>query len=55
MAALLDRLTGGRGAKMFLFKTFPSFTSFEKPPAATGHMLTQPWHRLGHPEFHLNQ
>jgi protein involved in plasmid replication-relaxation len=55
MMALLDRLTGGHGAKMFLFKTFPSFTSFEKPPAATGHMLTLPWQRVGHPEFHLNQ
>jgi hypothetical protein len=55
MMALLDRLSGGKGAKMFLFKTFPSFTSFEKPPPATGHMLTQPWKRVGHPELHLNQ
>jgi hypothetical protein len=55
MMALLDRLTGGRGAKMFLFKTFPSFTSFEKPLPATGHMLTLPWKRVGYPEFHLNQ
>jgi hypothetical protein len=27
MMELLDRLSGGRGSKMFLFKTFPSFTS----------------------------
>jgi Replication-relaxation len=55
MMALLDRLTGGQGAKMFLFKIFPSFTSFEKPSASTGHMLTQPWQRVGHPQFHLDQ
>jgi len=47
MMALLHRLTGGHGAKMFLFKTFPALTSFEKPPAATGHMLTEPWQRIG--------
>jgi hypothetical protein len=53
MMALLNRLTGGHGAKMFLFKTFPSFTSFEKPPAATGHMLTQSWQRVGHSPLQL--
>jgi Replication-relaxation len=55
MMTLLDRLTAGHGAKMFLFRTFPGFTSFEKPPASTGHMLTQPWQRIGYPEFYLNQ
>jgi hypothetical protein len=55
MVALLDRLTGGRGSKMFLFKTFPSFASPEKPPAANGHMLTEPWHRAGFPPFCLDR
>ena len=34
MMDLLDRMTAGRGSKMLLFKTFPSFTSPEKPPPA---------------------
>jgi hypothetical protein len=29
--------------------TFPIFTSFDTPPEAGGHMLTEPWHRVGHP------
>lgn len=48
MMRLLEKMTGGRGSKMFLFKTFPAFTSFETPPKATGHMLSEPWHRAGH-------
>jgi len=55
MMELLDRLTGGRGSKMFLFKTFPSFTSPEKPPPANGHMLIAPWQRAGHPPLHLDR
>ena len=37
MMRLLERMTGGRGSKMFLFKTFPAFTrSIRRPrPAAT--------------------
>jgi Replication-relaxation len=55
MMALLDRLTGGQGSKMFLFKTFPSFTSPAQPPAPTGHMLTAPWQRVGFPPFCLDR
>ena len=55
MMELLDRMTGGRGSKMFLFKTFPSFTSPEKPPPADGHMLTAPWQRVGYPPLHLDR
>ncbi len=51
MMRLLEKFTGGRGSKMFLFKTFPTFTSPEKPPDATGHMLTEPWHRTGFSSF----
>jgi hypothetical protein len=47
MMTLLQRITGGRGSKMFLFKAFPVFSSVEKPPKAGGHMLTEPWLRAG--------
>ena len=55
MMQLLDRLTGGRGSKMFLFKTFPNFTSPDKPPPANGHMLTAPWQRVGFPPLCLDR
>jgi hypothetical protein len=55
MIGLLEKITGGCGSKMFLFKTFPALTSFEKPPEPGGHMLTQPWHRAGFPAFHLDR
>jgi hypothetical protein len=54
MMRLLDRLTHGQGSKIFLFKTFPAFTSFEPPREATGHMLTEAWLRVGHEPFHLD-
>jgi hypothetical protein len=47
MMTLLLRITSGRGSKMFLFKTFPAFSSVEKPPKAGGHILTEPWLRAG--------
>jgi hypothetical protein len=47
MMTLLQRMTGGRGSKMFLFKTFPILSSVEKAPEAGGHMLTEPWLRTG--------
>ena len=50
---LLARMTGGRGSKMFLFTTFPAFHSFEKPPPASGHMLTRDWQRVGFAPFQL--
>jgi hypothetical protein len=48
MMRLLEKTTDGRGSKMFLFKTTPAFTSFDTPPKAGGHMLSEPWHRVGH-------
>jgi hypothetical protein len=51
MIALLERLRAGPLAKRFLFKHIPSFTSFEKPAPATGHILTEPWHRAGFSPF----
>lgn len=53
MVSLLDRLKPGAFAKRFLFKHIPSFTSFEKPAPATGHMLTEPWYRSGFEPFHF--
>jgi Replication-relaxation len=47
MMRCLERITANSGSKMFLFKTFPAFNAYEKPPAPSGHMLTDPWHRAG--------
>ena len=55
MMQLLNRLTGGRGSKMFLFKTFPSFASPDTPPPANGHMVTAPWQRVGFPPLYLDR
>jgi Replication-relaxation len=53
MMALLQRMTGGRGSKMFLFKTFPLLSSAEKSPSPDGRMLTEPWQRAGFEPFCL--
>jgi hypothetical protein len=55
MMELLDRMTGRRGSKIILFKTFPSFTSPERAPADPGHMLTEPWLRVGYPPLFLDR
>jgi hypothetical protein len=55
MMDLLHRMTAGRGSKTLLFKTFPSFTSPERPPPAGGHMLTEPWQRVGNSPLHLDR
>lgn len=51
MMEALKRITGGSGSKVILFKTFPAFTSFEKPRPPSGHMVTEDWQRVGHPPF----
>lgn len=53
MMKLLDRVTRGAGSKHILFKTFPAFTSPEKPPPPSGYMLTEDWARVGHPPFNF--
>ena len=53
MMELLARITGGCGSKIFLFKTFPALTSFERPPSPSGRMLTEAWQRVGHPPFNF--
>ena len=55
MIALLERLGAGPLARRFLFKHIPSFTSFERPAPATGHMLTEPWHRAGFNPFRFTE
>jgi hypothetical protein len=54
MMDLLDHLTDGEGSRVFLFKTFPAFASSAKPPAPSGHMLTEPWSRVGYPALNFN-
>jgi hypothetical protein len=53
MMDVLKRVTGGKGSNIFLFKTFPAFTSFEKPPPPSGRMLTEDWQRVGNPPFNF--
>ena len=53
MMRLLERITRGAGSENILFKTFPAFTSPDKPPAPSGHMLTEDWQRVGHPPFNF--
>jgi hypothetical protein len=55
MIELLERLRPGPFAKRFLFKHIPSFSSFNKPSPATGHMLTEPWQRAGFDPFRLTE
>jgi hypothetical protein len=53
MMDVLSRITGGSGSMIILFKTFPAFTSFEKPRPPSGRMLTEDWQRVGHPPFNF--
>jgi hypothetical protein len=53
MMDLLKRITSGAGSKIFLFKTFPALTSFEKPDPPSGRMLIEDWQRVGHFPFNF--
>jgi hypothetical protein len=44
---LVLKLTGGLGSKYILFKHVDDFASFAPFPPATGHILTEPWERVG--------
>jgi hypothetical protein len=55
MMALVERLTGKQGSKILLFKTFPSLTSPDRPRPAGGHMLSEPWQRVGFPPLCLDR
>jgi hypothetical protein len=53
MMALLARMDPGESAKRFLFKHSPGFASHGQFPSPTGHMLEEPWKRVGFPDFCL--
>lgn len=50
----VDGATEGKGSSYLLFKTMPSLASLEKAPPPTPCMLTDPWHRAGHPDFRID-
>jgi hypothetical protein len=56
MKSHLAAMTEGKPSlrQWFLFKTHPTIKSREKP-RATGHMLTEPWSRVGYPDLQLDQ
>ena len=49
----VEKATGGKGSKMFLFKSIPDFSAFETFPPADGAMLATPWQRVGFPDFDI--
>jgi hypothetical protein len=49
----VEKVTNGKGSKMFLFKSISDFASFESFPPADGSMLTIPWKRVGHPDLDI--
>jgi hypothetical protein len=51
LAALTDKRPSLR--RHFLFKTHPTLKSRESP-RATGHMITEPWKRVGYPDLYLD-
>jgi hypothetical protein len=55
MMDILRQETAGRGHPRFLFKFFPAYNSYVKPPPPSGAMLTEPWARTGFPDFFLNR
>lgn len=55
MIKLLMEVTRGKGSPYFLFRYFPSYDDYEKPPPPTGSLLKEPWKRAGHPDFYMNR
>lgn len=53
MTAALEWITERRGSRIFLFKSFPAYTSFERPPPPSGCMVTDDWQRVGYPPFNF--
>lgn len=50
---LLLKLTGGHGSERILLKSTTDVSSWEALPPATGHTLSTPWERAGHPPFDI--
>jgi len=55
MMRVVEKLTEGKGSKLFIFKSTSNFASFENFPLPTGHMVTEPWERAGHPPYDILQ
>lgn len=50
---LLQKYTDHKGSKHILFKHMPDWDITQEFPKADGHMLTEPWHRVGYEDFHI--
>jgi|SRR5271165_3694828 len=55
MIKLLLEVTKGKGSPYFLFRYFPSYDDYEKPPLPMGALITEPYKRAGHPDFFMNE
>lgn len=53
MMRLVEEISGGKGSRTLLFRSIADFSSFETFPKPTGHFLTEPWERVGHPPFDI--
>jgi hypothetical protein len=52
---MVEEVTAGKGSTYLLFRTMPSLTSLEKAPLPEPGFLTEPWHRVGHPDFFIDR
>jgi hypothetical protein len=52
---LLNEVTGGKGSKVFLFKTLSTLGDFRVAPTPSSHMLTDSWKRVGFDAFSINE
>lgn len=50
---VLENVTNGKGSTLFIFKAIPNFAAFDKFPKPGGFMLSEPWKRVGHPDFNI--
>jgi hypothetical protein len=43
------KVSAASGLNPFLFKALPELSAFKNNPPASGHMLENPWQRVGEP------
>lgn len=55
MIKLLLEVTDGKGSPHFLFRYFPSYDDYDKPPPPDGEWFKGAWKRAGYPDFYMNQ
>ena len=53
--ALVNELAADGKSTLFLFKTMSSLGDFQRAPAPTPHILTEPWHRVGYEALAINE